>query len=103
MELFTSPCCFLEVAVHYMYASLRKWSCHVIDIWSHCCRICYETQKWGLLSKYAKRFIKAGGVNLRQATIDMWMEFAAKRGLNCCLSIPDASSLIMEFLTFITC
>ncbi|XP_027164808.1 uncharacterized protein LOC113764959 [Coffea eugenioides] len=42
--------------------------------------ICYETQKWGLLSKYAKRFIKAGGVNLRQATIDMWMEFAAKRG-----------------------
>ncbi|CDO98907.1 unnamed protein product [Coffea canephora] len=43
-------------------------------------RICYETQKWGLLSKYAKRFIKAGGVNLRQATIDMWMEFAAKRG-----------------------
>ncbi|KAL3505779.1 hypothetical protein ACH5RR_031161 [Cinchona calisaya] len=43
-------------------------------------RICYEIENWGLLSKYAKRFVKAGGVNLRQTSIDIWMGFAAKIG-----------------------
>ncbi|KAF5736948.1 hypothetical protein HS088_TW14G01103 [Tripterygium wilfordii] len=42
-------------------------------------RICYDTDNWGLLSKYCKRFIKAG-VKLRQRTFDLWMDFAAKRG-----------------------
>ncbi|PSS33950.1 UPF0283 membrane protein like [Actinidia chinensis var. chinensis] len=41
--------------------------------------ICYNTDNWELLSKYSKRFIKAG-VKLRQTSFDVWMEFAAKKG-----------------------
>ncbi|XP_057475441.1 uncharacterized protein LOC130763533 isoform X2 [Actinidia eriantha] len=41
--------------------------------------ICYNTDNWELLSKYSKRFIKAG-VKLRQTSFDVWMEFAAKIG-----------------------
>ncbi|XP_052190376.1 uncharacterized protein LOC127800029 [Diospyros lotus] len=41
--------------------------------------ICYDTDNWELISKYSKRFIKAG-VKLRQTSFDVWMDFAAKRG-----------------------
>ncbi|XWS14023.1 hypothetical protein CRYUN_Cryun36dG0088400 [Craigia yunnanensis] len=41
--------------------------------------ICYNTNNWELISKYSKRFIKAG-VKLRQTTFDTWMEFAVQRG-----------------------
>ncbi|GMH18789.1 hypothetical protein Nepgr_020630 [Nepenthes gracilis] len=41
--------------------------------------ICYDTDKWELISKYSKRFLKAG-VKLRKTTFDIWMEFAVKRG-----------------------
>ncbi|GMI95855.1 hypothetical protein like AT4G15640 [Hibiscus trionum] len=41
--------------------------------------ICSDTNDWGLISKYSKRFIKAG-VKLRQTTFDTWMEFAVRRG-----------------------
>lgn len=41
--------------------------------------ICYDANKWGLISKYSKRFLKAG-VKLRKTTFDIWMEFASKRG-----------------------
>ncbi|XP_008780118.2 uncharacterized protein LOC103699901 [Phoenix dactylifera] len=41
--------------------------------------ICYDTNKWDLISKYAKRFIKAG-VKLHRTAFDIWMEFAAKIG-----------------------
>ncbi|XP_022760496.1 uncharacterized protein LOC111306816 [Durio zibethinus] len=41
--------------------------------------ICYNTNNWELISKYSKRFIKAG-VKLRQTTFDTWMEFAVRRG-----------------------
>ncbi|XVF62656.1 hypothetical protein PTKIN_Ptkin09bG0025800 [Pterospermum kingtungense] len=41
--------------------------------------ICYKTNNWDLISKYSKRFIKAG-VKLRQTTFDTWMVFAAQRG-----------------------
>lgn len=44
------------------------------------CRICYDTNEWELISKYSKRFVRAG-VKLRKTTFDIWMEFAAKRGL----------------------
>ncbi|XP_019179800.1 PREDICTED: uncharacterized protein LOC109174997 [Ipomoea nil] len=42
-------------------------------------RVCYENDKWELMCKYGKRFTKAG-VKLRQASFDLWMEFAAKMG-----------------------
>ncbi|KAK8684580.1 hypothetical protein V6N13_040602 [Hibiscus sabdariffa] len=42
-------------------------------------RICSDTNNWGLISKYANRFIKAG-VKFRQTTFDTWMEFAVRRG-----------------------
>ncbi|CAN6999864.1 unnamed protein product [Brassica rapa subsp. trilocularis] len=42
-------------------------------------RICHETDSWDLLTKYSKKFCKAG-VKLRKTTFDVWMEFAAKRG-----------------------
>ncbi|CAI9118731.1 OLC1v1020335C1 [Oldenlandia corymbosa var. corymbosa] len=42
-------------------------------------RICHDTDNWGYLSKYAKRFVKAG-INLRQTSIDTWMDFAANKG-----------------------
>ncbi|KAJ4722237.1 RING finger and CHY zinc finger domain-containing protein 1 isoform 1 [Melia azedarach] len=42
-------------------------------------RICYDTNEWELISKYSKRFVRAG-VKLRKTTFDIWMEFAAKRG-----------------------
>ncbi|XP_019082880.1 PREDICTED: uncharacterized protein LOC104786507 isoform X2 [Camelina sativa] len=42
-------------------------------------RICHDTDNWGLLAKYSKKFCKAG-VKLRKTTFDVWMEFAAKRG-----------------------
>ncbi|KAL9267587.1 hypothetical protein AKJ16_DCAP25000 [Drosera capensis] len=42
-------------------------------------RICYDADNWGLISKYSKRFLKAG-VKLRKITFDTWMEFAVKRG-----------------------
>jgi hypothetical protein len=35
---------------------------------------------WELMSKYSKKFVKAG-VKLRQTSFDVWMEFAAKTGL----------------------
>lgn len=41
--------------------------------------ICYNTDNWDLISKYSKRFLKAG-VKLRQTSFDVWMEFAAKIG-----------------------
>ncbi|KAH7573621.1 hypothetical protein JRO89_XS03G0181600 [Xanthoceras sorbifolium] len=40
-------------------------------------RICYDTDDWELISKYAKRFVMAG-VKLRQTSFEIWMEFAAK-------------------------
>ncbi|KAA8548512.1 hypothetical protein F0562_000221 [Nyssa sinensis] len=42
--------------------------------------ICYKTDSWELISKYSKKFVKAG-VKLRQTSFDIWMEFAAKTGL----------------------
>ncbi|XP_058758571.1 uncharacterized protein LOC131631816 [Vicia villosa] len=41
--------------------------------------ICYNTDEWELINKYAKRFVKAG-VKLRQTSFETWMRFAAKRG-----------------------
>ncbi|KAG5011162.1 hypothetical protein JHK85_020244 [Glycine max] len=41
--------------------------------------ICYNTDDWELINKYAKRFVMAG-VKLRQTSLETWMEFAAKRG-----------------------
>ncbi|SPT16416.1 unnamed protein product [Triticum aestivum] len=41
--------------------------------------ICYNTDRWDLLSKYAARFVQAG-VKLRRTAFDVWMEFAAKVG-----------------------
>ncbi|XP_047962282.1 uncharacterized protein LOC125207110 [Salvia hispanica] len=41
--------------------------------------ICCNTDRWDLISKNGKRFIKSG-VSLRQTSFDMWMEFAAKKG-----------------------
>lgn len=41
--------------------------------------ICYNTDDWQLMSKYSKKFVKAG-VKLRQTSFDVWMEFAAKIG-----------------------
>ncbi|XP_030463159.1 uncharacterized protein LOC115682931 [Syzygium oleosum] len=41
--------------------------------------ICYNTDNWGLLTKYSKRFVK-DGVKLHRAAFDIWMEFAAKVG-----------------------
>ncbi|XP_021764073.1 uncharacterized protein LOC110728733 isoform X2 [Chenopodium quinoa] len=41
--------------------------------------ICYDADNWELISKYSKRFVKAG-VKLRKTTFDIWMEFASKRG-----------------------
>uniref|UniRef100_A0A7N1A3X3 Uncharacterized protein n=1 Tax=Kalanchoe fedtschenkoi TaxID=63787 RepID=A0A7N1A3X3_KALFE len=41
--------------------------------------ICHIADDWNLLSKYMKRFLRAG-VKFRQTTFDSWMEFAAKRG-----------------------
>ncbi|GMY27658.1 RING finger and CHY zinc finger domain-containing 1 isoform 1 [Fagus crenata] len=41
--------------------------------------ICYNTDNWELMSKYSKKFVKAG-VKLRQTSFDVWMEFAAKIG-----------------------
>jgi hypothetical protein len=41
--------------------------------------ICYNADRWDLLSKYADRFVKAG-VKLHRTAFDIWMEFAAKVG-----------------------
>ncbi|KAG0546229.1 hypothetical protein BDA96_02G429500 [Sorghum bicolor] len=41
--------------------------------------ICYNADRWDLLSKYGERFIKAG-VKLHRAAFDIWMDFAAKVG-----------------------
>ncbi|KAL1808392.1 hypothetical protein ACET3Z_025382 [Daucus carota] len=41
--------------------------------------ICYNTDKWDLISKYSKRFVRAG-VKLRETSFDVWMEFSAQRG-----------------------
>lgn len=42
--------------------------------------ICYNVDKWDLISKYAKWFVKSGGVTLRRTSFDTWMTFAAKQG-----------------------
>ncbi|KAK3437378.1 hypothetical protein EUGRSUZ_C02045, partial [Eucalyptus grandis] len=39
--------------------------------------ICNDTDNWGLLTKYSKRFVK-GGVKLHKAAFDIFMKFAAK-------------------------
>ncbi|KAM0017073.1 hypothetical protein Hdeb2414_s0028g00703881 [Helianthus debilis subsp. tardiflorus] len=41
--------------------------------------ICYNTESWDLLCKYAKWFVKSG-VKLRRTSFDTWMTFAAKLG-----------------------
>lgn len=41
--------------------------------------ICYNTDKWELITKYSRKFIKSG-VKLHQTTFETWMEFAANRG-----------------------
>ncbi|WOL00384.1 hypothetical protein Cni_G09097 [Canna indica] len=41
--------------------------------------ICYNTDKWDLISKYSAKFLKAG-VKLHRTAFDIWMEFAAKIG-----------------------
>ncbi|XP_074574529.1 uncharacterized protein LOC141830973 [Curcuma longa] len=41
--------------------------------------ICYNTNNWDLISKYATKFLSAR-VKLRPSTFDIWMEFAAKLG-----------------------
>ncbi|CAK7333071.1 unnamed protein product [Dovyalis caffra] len=41
--------------------------------------ICYNSDNWMLISKYSRRFLKAG-VKLRRLAFDMWMDLAAKRG-----------------------
>uniref|UniRef100_A0A1D1YS65 Glycine--tRNA ligase 1, mitochondrial n=1 Tax=Anthurium amnicola TaxID=1678845 RepID=A0A1D1YS65_9ARAE len=41
--------------------------------------ICCISDRWDLISKYSKIFIKAG-VKLRRAAFDVWMDFAAKKG-----------------------
>ena len=59
---------------------LIYWSACLIFVYGYdYCSICYNTDNWELLSKYSKRFIKAG-VKLRQTSFDVWMEFAAKIG-----------------------
>uniref|UniRef100_A0A6N2MLL7 Pentacotripeptide-repeat region of PRORP domain-containing protein n=1 Tax=Salix viminalis TaxID=40686 RepID=A0A6N2MLL7_SALVM len=40
--------------------------------------ICYYSDNWELMSKYSKKFLKAG-VKLRRFAFDLWMDFAAKR------------------------
>ncbi|XP_011071475.1 uncharacterized protein LOC105156912 isoform X1 [Sesamum indicum] len=40
--------------------------------------ICYSTDRLGLTTKHAKRFVKSG-VNLRQTSFDLLMEFAARK------------------------
>lgn len=42
--------------------------------------ICYNSDNWELISKYSRKFLKAG-VKLRRHAFDLWMDFAAKRGL----------------------
>lgn len=42
--------------------------------------ICYNTNNWDLISKYATKFLSAR-VKLRPSTFDIWMEFAAKLGI----------------------
>ncbi|CAI9776860.1 unnamed protein product [Fraxinus pennsylvanica] len=42
-------------------------------------RICYDTERWDLISKYGKGFVTSG-VSLRQTSFDLWMEFAARKG-----------------------
>ncbi|XP_050908556.1 uncharacterized protein LOC127122229 [Lathyrus oleraceus] len=44
--------------------------------------ICYNTDEWELINKYAKRFVKTG-VKLRQTSFETWMGFAAKRDEPC--------------------
>ncbi|BAT03123.1 Os07g0668200, partial [Oryza sativa Japonica Group] len=41
--------------------------------------ICYNADRWDLLSKYARRFVKSE-VKLHGASFDIWMDFAAKVG-----------------------
>ncbi|KAK4779850.1 hypothetical protein SAY87_015956 [Trapa incisa] len=41
--------------------------------------ICNNADNWDLLTKYSKRFVKAG-VKLHKASFEIWMNFAAKRG-----------------------
>ncbi|CAA7396034.1 unnamed protein product [Spirodela intermedia] len=41
--------------------------------------ICYNTDRWDLISKFSKVFIQTG-VKFHRSTFDIWMEFAAKMG-----------------------
>ncbi|CAO2821947.1 unnamed protein product [Amaranthus hypochondriacus] len=41
--------------------------------------ICYAADNWELITKYSRRFLKAG-VKLRKSTYEIWMEFASQRG-----------------------
>ncbi|KAJ4823083.1 hypothetical protein Tsubulata_009613 [Turnera subulata] len=44
-------------------------------VFSSCC----NSDNWGLISKYARRFLEQG-VKLHKTAYDLWMDFAAKRG-----------------------
>ncbi|MFQ6632613.1 hypothetical protein Gotur_009257 [Gossypium turneri] len=68
-ELFECDVCLYDFAVLDI-CSLNEQAIYCI---------CYNTNDWELISKYSKRFMKAG-VKLRQTTFDTWMEFAIRRG-----------------------
>ncbi|KAL8485480.1 hypothetical protein ACS0TY_027687 [Phlomoides rotata] len=41
--------------------------------------ICHSSDRWDLISKFGKRFVKSG-IRLRQTAFELWMDFAAKKG-----------------------
>ncbi|WVZ67005.1 hypothetical protein U9M48_016151 [Paspalum notatum var. saurae] len=62
-----------DIVFRHISCSLISWFYIVL------CSICYDADRWDLLSAYAERFVKAG-VKLHRTSFDIWMEFAAKVG-----------------------
>lgn len=73
-----SSCYNLLMIVDYLFGFISNCKWHFVG---KICSICYNTDNWDLLAKYSKRFVKAG-VKLHKATFEIWMNFAARRGLN---------------------
>lgn len=87
-------CKVLQGFLYHFHASLIWFS---ILFGLNICSICYKTNNWELISKYSKRFIKAG-VKLRQTTFDTWMEFAVQRGLSSLGSYLLYLTISLDFL-----
>lgn len=79
IRMISLPFSFVDLFL-INFASASHLVHHIVWLNFPFCSICLGAGKFDLMTKYGKRFVTSG-VKLRQTSFDMWMEFAAKKGM----------------------